>query len=284
MSRRGKHGKKQSYDDFFGMDSDEDDQDDFFGIDDDFKDPFEDMVFGRGFGFPNIEELHNRLFGRFNRHLELGEEEDEDEEESPKRRKNKERRRGLQRRGMNNFHEFMSMEGMGPETGTVISKSYCSKIDYRDGQPHEECYQSQSINQIKDGHKISEKQEAYKNSRTGVQKAAHQRILDDKGTKQIRQRNVNTGVQEEHNIFKGIQEHELDNFNRNYNDYRNKIGFQKNYKYLNALNPYKRGKSQNLIGNGNPRRNIHGQIPQLGDGKEYPPHMKNHKRRFNDKK
>ena len=203
MSRRGKHGKKQSYDDFFGMDSDEDDQDDFFGIDDDFKDPFEDMMLGRGFGFPNIEELHNRLFGRFNRHLELGEE--EDDEESPKRRKNKDGRRGLQRRGMNNFHEFMSMEGMGPETGTVISKSYCSRIDYRDGQPHEECYQSQSINQIKDGHKISEKQEAYKNSRTGVQKAAHQRILDDKGTKQIRQRNVNTGDQEEHNIFKGIR-------------------------------------------------------------------------------
>ena len=275
MSRRGKHGKKQSYDDFFGMESDEDDQDDFFGIDDDFKDPFEDMVFGRGFGFPNIEELHNRLFGRFNRHLELGEEEDEDEEESPKRRKNKERRRGLQRRGMNNFHEFMSMEGMGPETGTVISKSYCSKIDYRDGQPHEECYQSQSINQIKDGHKISEKQEAYKNSRTGVQKAAHQRMLDDRGMKQIRQRNINTGEQEEHNIFKGMKEDEMDNFNQNYNDYRNKVGFQNNYKYLNALNPHKRGKSQNLLGNGNSRRNPNGNVPQLGDGNNYRPRIGN---------
>ena len=272
MSRRGKHSKKQSYDDFFGMDSDEDDQDDFFGIDDDFKDPFEDMMLGRGFGFPNIEELHNRLFGRFNRHLELGEE--EDDEESPKRRKNKDGRRGLQRRGMNNFHEFMSMEGMGPETGTVISKSYCSRIDYRDGQPHEECYQSQSINQIKDGHKISEKQEAYKNSRTGVQKAAHQRILDDKGTKQIRQRNVNTGDQEEHNIFKGMREDELDDFNEKYNDYRQKTGFQNQYKYLDSMN--KRGRKQKYIdkedSKGNSENNI--QYPQLGDGKKNYTHLK----------
>jgi hypothetical protein len=272
MSRRGKRVKKQSYDDFFGMDSDEDDQDDFFGIDDDFKDPFEDMVFGRGFGFPNIEELHNRLFGRFNRHLELGEE--EDEEENPRRRKNKEGRRGLQRRGMNNFHEFMSMEGMGPETGTVISKSYCSKIDYSDGQPHEECYQSQSINQIKDGHKISEKQEAYKNSRTGVQKAAHQRILDDKGTKQIRQRNVNTGVQEEHNIFKGMREDELDDFNEKYNDYRQKTGFQNQYRYLDSMN--KRGRKQKYIEKEDSKGNTENsnQYPQLGDGRKNNTHLR----------
>ena len=237
MKRRPHHGnqKNRNYNDFFGMDSDDDDNDDFFGIDEDFDDPFEDMMMDRGFGFPSIEQIHNRLFGKIGRSFDmLG---DGDYEENQRKRKNKKDERRLQKKGgMNDFHEFMSIQGMGPGTGTVISKSYCSKIDYRDGQPHQECYQSQSINQIKDGHKISEKQEAYKNSRTGVQKAAHQRILDDKGTKQIRQRNVNTGVQEEHNIFKGMREDELDNFNETYNDYRNKVGFQNNYKYLNALN------------------------------------------------
>ena len=253
-------------DDYFG-----------FGINDDFEDPFEGMT--GGFDIPNLGQIHQRLFGNIERAFQgqLG-----DGNEDMNLRNNQNRLQ-LQRNGINNFQGFFNMQGIGP--GTVISKSYCSKVDYRDGQPHQECYQSQSINQIgQDGHKISEKQEAYKNSRTGVQKAAHQRVLDDKGMKQIRQRNIITGAQEEHNIFKGIQEQELDNFNRNYNDYRNKIGFQKNYKYLNALNPYKRGKSQNFIGNGNPRRNIHGKIPQLGDGKEYHPHMKNHKKRFNKKK
>ena len=245
-------------DDYFG-----------FGINDDFEDPFEGMT--GGFDIPNLGQIHQRLFGNIERAFQgqLG-----DGNEDMNLRNNQNRLQ-LQRNGINNFQGFFNMQGIGP--GTVISKSYCSKVDYRDGQPHQECYQSQSINQIgQDGHKISEKQEAYKNSRTGVQKAAHQRVLDDKGMKQIRQRNIITGAQEEHNIFKGIQEQELDNFNRNYNDYRNKIGFQKNYKYLNSLNPYKRGKSQNYLGNGN-RNRANSQLLQLGDGKNnYQPYQKKH--------
>ena len=263
------------FNDPFGMDSD-----DFFGIhDDDFESPFEGMM--GGFGFPNIGQLQQHLFGNFERAFggmagSLG-----DGNEGQNKRQNQ-NREGLQRAGTNNFQQFISMQGVGP--GTVISKSYCSRVDYRDGQPHQECYQSQSINQIgKDGHKISEKQEAYKNSRTGVQKAAHQRILDDRGMKQIRQRNVNTGDQEEHNIFKGMKEDELENFNQNYNEYRNKIGFQKNYKYLNSMNPYKRGKSQNYLGNGNHRKNINGNLLQLGDGNELRPKMKKPHRKYNGK-
>ena len=86
------------------------------------------------------------------------------------------------------------------------------------------------------------KQEAYKNSKTGVQKAAHQRILDDKGTKQIRKRNIKTGEQEEHNIFKGIKGEELDQFNESYNDFNDaKILCEYNStndKSLNNINIY----------------------------------------------
>ena len=250
-----------------------------FGIREDFDDPFEGMM--GGFGFPNLGQIHQRLFGNIERAFQgfgrLG----DGNERANNRGHQNQNQNGLQRAGTNNFQGFFSMQGVGP--GTVISKSYCSKVDYRDGQPHQECYQSQSINQIgQDGHKISEKQEAYKNSRTGIQKAAHQRILDDRGMKQIRQRNINTWAQEEHNIFKGMQENELDNFNQHYNDYRNKIGFQKNYKYLNALNNHKRGKSQNLLGNG--RRNPNGQyLPQIGDGNEYNQNMKKPYRKYNGK-
>ena len=267
-----------NYNDPFGMGMDSDDFG--FGIHEEFEDPFEGIM--GEFGFPNIAQMHQRLFGNIERAFQgmggqLG---DGGKGENYRSNPN---RGGLQRAGTNNFQSFFSMQGVGP--GTVISKSYCSKVDYRDGQPHQECYQSQSINQIgQDGHKISEKQEAYKNSRTGVQKAAHQRILDDKGMKQIRQRNVNTGTQEEHNIFKGMREDEMDNFNQNYNDYRSKIGFQKNYKYLNSLNPYKRGKSQNYLGNGNPRRNPQGNVPQLGDGSNFPQYRKKPKKKYNGNK
>ena len=268
MKQRQKHNNHyqnphpRQFRDPFGMDDD----DDFgFGIHDDFDDPFEGLM--GGFGFPNINQLHQRLFGNIGREFDpfgqrqLGPSESHENNQNI----NPHNFGGIQRGGSNNFHSFFSMQG---SPGTVITKSYSSKIDYRDGRPHQECYQSQSINQIgKDGHKISEKQEAYKNSRTGVQKAAHQRILDDKGLKQIRQRNINTGVQEEHNILKGMREEELNDFNKNYNDYRNKIGFQKNYKYLNAINPYKRGKSQNYLGNRGNNRPQQEQL-MLGDGNE----------------
>ena len=109
------------------------------------------------------------------------------------------------------------------------------KIDYSFGQPVKESYQSRFIRQVgDDGHRISEKQEAYKNS-NGIQKATHQRILDDRGVKLIKQRNKNTGEQEEHNIFRGMNEIDLDNFNREYNDYRQKVGFKRNYQMLNDI-------------------------------------------------
>ena len=264
---------QRHHNDPFGMN---DDEDDFgFGIHDDFEDPFEGMM--GGFGFPNLGQIHQRLFGNIEREFSHMGQLDSGNEHHHFNNQNS---NALQRGGANHFQSFFSMQGAGP--GTVITKSYSSKIDYRDGRPHQESYQSQSINQIgRDGHKISERQEAYKNSRTGVQKAAHQRVLDDKGMKQIRQRNINTGEQEEHNILKGIREEELNDFNKNYNDYRNKIGFQKNYKYLNAMNPYKRGKSQNYIGNG-----IHQGVNRnqrqpmlLGDGSEQPNIQQHHNNR-----
>ena len=124
-----------------------------FGIREDFDDPF--TGFMGGFGFPNIGQIHKQIFGNFEREMNkmqlLGD-----------GMQNNNRGNG---RGGNNIQGMFSMQGIGP--GTMISKSYCSKVDYRDGQPHQECYQSQSINQVDNqGHKISEKQEACKNSRS----------------------------------------------------------------------------------------------------------------------
>ena len=185
----------------------------FFGIDD-FSDPFDDMFSGFGFGRHNLGNLLGDMNNEFN---------------------------NMQVNLVNgNNHNIR-----GANKGTVISQSYISKVDYSSGQPVQESYQSRSIRQIgEDGHKISEKQEAYKNS-NGIQKAAHQRLLDNRGAKLIKQRNKNTGEQEEHNIFRGMNEEDLDNFNKEYNDYRQKVGFEKNYQLMNNM----RG-NNNRIGNG----------------------------------
>ena len=194
----------------------------FFGIDD-FSDPFDDMFSGFGFGRHNLGNLLGDMYNEFN---------------------------NMQVNLINgNNHNIR-----GANKGTVISQSYISKVDYSSGQPVQESYQSRSIRQIgEDGHKISEKQEAYKNS-NGIQKAAHQRLLDNRGAKLIKQRNKNTGEQEEHNIFRGMNEEDLDNFNKEYNDYRQKVGFEKNYQLMNNMrgNNYRLGNGFNNGNRGQP--------------------------------
>ena len=118
---------------------------------------------------------------------------------------------------------------------TYVSKYYCSKIENNNGKPYEETYESESINQNNDGHKISEKKELYKNTKKGIQKAAQQKILDGKGTKTIKEKNINTGALNEKNIVKGMKKNEVENFNKNFNEYKEKVGFKKNYELLHKM-------------------------------------------------
>ena len=137
--------------------------------------------------------------------------------------------------------------------GTVFSKVYCSSYNNLNGEPHQECYQSQSIKQVNNGHKISEAREAYKNS-NGVMKSAYQRGLDDKGARFIKEKNTKTGVHNQHKILKGLKENEIDNFNKEYNNYSKKCGFKNNYKALNSFGPsFKDNRKQ--ITDGNKNRN-----------------------------
>ena len=122
------------------------------------------------------------------------------------------------------------------QDGTYISKVYCSSYSNVDGQPHQECYQSQSIKQMNEGHNISEAREAYKNS-DGVMKSAYQRGLDEKGARFIKEKNTKTGKHAQHKVLKGIKENEIDGFNKEYDAYSKKCGFKKNYKALNGFGP-----------------------------------------------
>ena len=229
-------------------------------IKEDFDDPFSGVGNRMGgFGFPDIASIERQMLGHFHEQMPQL----EDGNQHNYNMDNNNNNQQLANRPENNQRGlFVSMQsgGMGP--GTMISKTYCSKIDYSSGQPKEESYQSQAIKQFGEGgHSISERQEAYKNSMTGVQKAAHQRLLDDRGTKLIKQRNINTGEQSEHNIYKGIQESELSGFNKEYNDYREQVHFQDNYKYLNSLNP---GKMMKQLGMGKGKGDANNFL--LGDG------------------
>lgn len=192
-------------------------------IKDDFTDPMDNM-----FGFDNMEQrMLNNFKNVFN------------EQQHP--------------RNTNENEQVPRNEENALNNGTVFSKVYCSSYNNLNGEPHQECYQSQSIKQMNNGHNISEAREAYKNS-NGVMKSAYQRGLDDKGARFIKEKNTKTGVHNQHKILKGLKENEIDNFNKEYNNYSKKCGFKNNYKALNSFGPsFKDNRKQ--ITDGNKNRN-----------------------------
>ena len=181
-------------------------------IKDEFNDPFDDMK-----DFYNLQQKmfknFRNVFGRFNLCPH---------EEEEKNQTNHNEKKEIQNRQNN---------------GTVFSQVYCSSYNNINGKPHQECYKSQSIKQMNNGHNISEAREAYKNS-DGVMKSAYQRGLDKKGARIIKEKNTKTGQHNQHRILKGIKENEIEKFNKEYNDYSQKCGFKNNYKALNSFNPF----------------------------------------------
>ena len=120
--------------------------------------------------------------------------------------------------------------------GTCISQSHVSsKKISKDGKEESENYKSQSISQIdKKGKRITERQQAYKNSE-GVDKISHERILGDKGHKLVKARNRENQRTYEHNYFKGIGKEDLEKFNKDYHQHKEKVNFDKNFSIIESL-------------------------------------------------
>ena len=140
----------------------------------------------------------------------------------------------------------------------IITKSTYTKIEYENGKPiNEELYQSESVkHKDKKGHNIAEKKEKYKNKKTGIEKVSHQKLLDGKGTKIIKKINLNNGNREEHNIYKGIKENNVKDFNKKYNRFKEKVKLDDMFQKVK------------LLGNKRNKDEKDRKILLLGDGKE----------------
>ena len=132
--------------------------------------------------------------------------------------------------------------------GTYYSKVYTCSYNNLNGK--EESYSSQTIQQSNNGHNIAETKENYKNS-DGVCKSAYQRDLDDKTTRFIKEKNIKTGEHNQKKVVKGLEENEIDDFNKAYNDYCKKCGFKKNFHKLNTFDPFGITRKQLSDGNSN---------------------------------
>ena len=138
----------------------------------------------------------------------------------------------------------------------IITKSTYTKIEYENGKPiNEEHYQAESVNhKDKTGHNIAEKKEKYKNEKAGIEKISHQRLMDGKGTKVIKKINLKSGDKEEHNIYKGIKEQNVKDFNKKYNTLKEKVKLDEMFEEVKLL-----GRKRNLE---------QGKVLLLGDGNE----------------
>ena len=136
--------------------------------------------------------------------------------------------------------------------GTFYSKVYYSSYNNLNGKPNQESYQSQTIKQTNNGHDISETKEAYKNS-NGVQKTAYQRDLDGKTTRFIKENNTKTGKKNQKKVIKGIEDNEIKDFNKEYDEYSKKCGFKKNFHNLDFdfFNPFGYNKKHHQLTDGN---------------------------------
>ena len=134
--------------------------------------------------------------------------------------------------------------------GTFYSKVYYSSYNNLNGKPNKECYQSQSIKQINNGHNISETKEAYKNS-DGIEKSAYQRGLDDKTARFIKEKNIKTGKKEQHKVVKGIEENDIKDFNKEYDEFSKKCGFRKIFHDFDNFEPFGFNRKQLNYGNPN---------------------------------
>ena len=134
--------------------------------------------------------------------------------------------------------------------GKFYSKVFYSSYNNLNGKPNEESYQSQTIKETKDGHDISETKEYYKNS-DGVQKSAYQRGLDGKTTRYIKEKNTKTGKNEQHKVIKGIEENEIKDFHKLYNDYAKKYNLRKSFHDFDLFDPFGFNKKQISDGNTN---------------------------------
>ena len=216
---------------------------------DDIYDPFEDL-----FGFEN--KMFKSFQNVFN-DLELLTEKPKEKEEKKEIPKKVEKMEEVPKEEEINTdikEEKNPKEEKEPEKklndGTFYSKVYYSSYNNLNGKPNKECYQSQSIKQINNGHNISETKEAYKNS-DGIEKSAYQRGLDDKTARFIKEKNIKTGKKDQHKVIKGIEENEIKDFNKEYDEFSKKCGFRKIFHNLDNFESFGFNRKQLNYGNQN---------------------------------
>ena len=209
---------------------------------DDIYDPFDDLFGFENKMFKSFENIFNDidlLSEKPKKEEKIPEKVEKMEEEPKEEEINTKIEEPKEEEIKTNIEEPKEEEKKQLNEGTFYSKVYYTSYNNLNGKQNQEKYQSQSIKQINNGHNISETKESYKNS-DGIEKTAYQRGLDDKTTRFIKEKNIKTGKKDQHKIIKGIEENEIKDFNKEYNEFSKKFGFRKYLHDFNTFEPFKK--------------------------------------------
>jgi myeloid leukemia factor 1 len=77
---------------------------------------------------------------------------------------------------------------------------------------------------IGNGNKVVERQQMYDNTGTGMQKASHERMLNDKGRKIVKERLGNQ--MNSHDHYKNMREEEADQFDSQWGQMASQLGLK----------------------------------------------------------
>jgi len=108
------------------------------------------------------------------------------------------------------------------EKHVIISET---KID-KHGRPQHEKYQSSARGAFDNiGNKVVERVQNYKNTEHGYDKAAHEKMINNKGKKLVQERIRANNMVNTHEISRNLREDEFGQFDQMWDDMSNKIGF-----------------------------------------------------------
>jgi hypothetical protein len=120
----------------------------------------------------------------------------------------------------------IGMSGGNTGSGNMVCRSYTynTTIDGNGNKQYEKKFTNQAQARNKHGDLIREKQEMYKNSKTGEKRIGKERTLNDQGRKMVRKKTGSDGEQV-FNFYNGLEEDQAEKFNEVWENRARDIGF-----------------------------------------------------------
>jgi hypothetical protein len=131
--------------------------------------------------------------------------------------------------GMENFcidKDLYKLGSLGNNCreNSYISRSFVNTTSNGSDQPTKEYYNVESyLTTDENGKKIGESKTSYENTAKGIRKASHQKLLGERGYREVHEKEINKDESNVRRIYNNLTDQELESFEKEFNDHKQKI-------------------------------------------------------------